>query len=55
VGRIGLVLLRDGRLRRQYKRARKQMERGRLEVIPWAPIMEAEGLAYAALAYRLDY
>lgn len=49
------VLLRDKRLRRQYERARKQMERGQMKVIPWAPIMEAEGLAYAALAYRLDY
>jgi hypothetical protein len=49
------VLLREKRLRRQYERARKQMERGQVEVIPWAPIMEAEGLAYAALAYGLDY
>jgi hypothetical protein len=49
------VLLRDTRLRRQYKRARRQMERGKMEVIPWAPIMEAEGLAYAAIAYGLDY
>jgi hypothetical protein len=49
------VLLRDKRLRRQYERARKQMERGEMEVIPWSPIMEAEGLAYVALAYGLDY
>jgi hypothetical protein len=49
------ALLADRRLRRQYERARRQMQRARIEMIPWAPIMEAEGLAYAALAYGLDY
>jgi hypothetical protein len=29
--------------------------RWEMEIIPWAAIMEAEGLAYAALAYGLDY
>jgi hypothetical protein len=49
------VLLRDERLRGQYGAARNKMERGEMELSPWQPIMEAKGLAYASLAYELDY
>ena len=47
------LVLGDDRLRRAYERARTRMERGQLEVLPY--VHEAEALAYAALAYDLDF
>lgn len=47
------LLLNDDRLRRQYERIRKRMESGEMELVPY--VGEAEGLAYAALAYGLAY
>ena len=47
------LVLGDDRLRRAYERARKRMERGQLAVLPY--VHEAEALAYAALAYDLDF
>jgi hypothetical protein len=47
------LVLGDDRLRRRYMRIRKEMETGETKLIPYAG--EAEGLAYAALAYGLHY
>jgi hypothetical protein len=47
------LLLEDGRLRRRYERTRKEMESGKLETLPY--VGEAEGLAYAAFTYGLEY
>lgn len=49
------ALLRNDHLRRQYERVRKQIERGEMDLNRLSPIMEEEGLAYAALTYGLDY
>ena len=51
----GRILLRDQDLRREYRRALKAARRGGAELVRWAPILEAEGLAYAAVAYGLDF
>ena len=47
------VLLHDRDLYRRYERIREKMESGKMALLPY--FGDAEGLAYAALAYGLEY